>query len=41
MDENNTSLLLKNSFKNIENIIIGGIRKEKKIKIEKFITLYF
>ena len=29
MDENSTSLLLQNSFKNIENIIIGGIRKEK------------
>ena len=41
MDEDSKSLLLKNSFKNIENIIIGGIRKEKKIKIEKFITLYF
>ena len=30
MDDNNTNLLLKNSFKNVENIIIGGIRKEKK-----------
>ena len=30
MEETSTSLLLKNSFKNIENIIIGGIRKEKK-----------
>ena len=29
MDESSTSLLLQNSFKNIENIIIGGIRKEK------------
>tara|TARA_Y100000591_G_scaffold327986_1_gene353533 strand:+ start:1565 stop:2848 length:1284 start_codon:yes stop_codon:yes gene_type:complete len=32
MDESSTSLLLQNSFKNIENIIIGGIRKEKKNK---------
>ena len=35
-----TNLLLKNSFKNIENIIIGGIRKKKQIKIEKYITLF-
>ena len=29
MDEGNTSLFLRNSFKNIENIIVGGIRKDK------------
>ena len=41
MDENSTSLLLKNSFKNIENIIIGGIRKEKKNKNGKIFNSLF
>ena len=37
MDENNASSLLKNNFKNIDNIIIGGIRKEK---INKKLKIY-
>lgn len=41
MDESNTNLLLKNSFKNIENTIIGGIRKEKKIKDSKIYNSLF
>ncbi len=41
MDEDNTSLLLKNSFKNIENIIIGGIRKEKTNKNGKIYNSLF
>ena len=35
MDENNKSFLLKKNFKNVENIIIGGIRKEKTNKNRK------
>ncbi len=41
MDENSASLLSKNSFKNIENIIIGGIRKEKKNKNSKIYNSLF
>ena len=41
MDDNSTSLLLKNSFKNIENIIIGGIRKEKINKNRKIYNSLF
>ncbi len=41
MDDNNTNLLLKNSFKNVENIIIGGIRKEKKNKNRKIYNSLF
>ena len=41
MDGSNTSLLLKNSFKNIENIIIGGIRKEKTNKNRKIYNSMF
>ncbi len=41
MDENNNSLLLKDSFKNIENTIIGGIRKEKKNKNSKIYNSLF
>ena len=41
MDENSISLLLQNSFKNIENIIIGGIRKEKTNKNGKIYNSLF
>ena len=41
MDEDNKNLLLKDSFKNIENIIVGGIRKEKKIKNSKIYNSLF
>ena len=41
MEEGNTNLSLKNSFKNIENIILGGIRKEKTIKDGKIYNSLF
>ena len=41
MDKDNTSLVLKKSFKNIENIIIGGIRKEKTNKNKKVYNSLF
>ena len=41
MEESNTNLSLKNSFKNIENIILGGIRKEKTIKDGKIYNSLF
>ena len=41
MDEDTTSLFLKNSFKNIDNIIIGGIRKEKINKDKKIYNSLF
>ena len=41
MDKDKTSLLLKNSFKNIENIILGGIRKEKTDKYRKIYNSLF
>ena len=41
MDKDKKSLLFKNSFKNIENIIIGGIRKEKTDKNKKIYNSLF
>ena len=41
MEEGNTNLSLKNSFKNIENIILGGIRKEKTKKDGKIYNSLF
>ncbi len=41
IDENNANLLLKKSFKNIENIILGGIRKEKANKNRKIYNSLF
>ena len=41
MDKDKKSLLSKNSFKNIENIIIGGIRKEKIDKKKKIYNSLF
>ena len=41
MNEGNTRLLFKKNFKNIDNIIIGGIRKEKTNKIKKIYNSLF
>ena len=41
MDKDKTSFLSKNSFKNIENIMIGGIRKEKIDKNRKIYNSLF
>ncbi len=40
-DKDNKSLLLEKSFKNIENLIIGGIRKEKTSKNNKIYNSFF